>query len=219
MLFLEWVKMKQRTGFSPIALIVGEQRVGKTCTALYFAEELDKDFDIDKQMFFDVYSYAKATQKYNKKVLVLDEAGIELDTYRYSDFRQRAFSHIIQSQAYKNNTLLIVLPHAVDIAKCHRRHVKALMVVTSRRVVKWYMPFVYYNNMNDDDIKEKYLSITPNLPLPSKGVFEHYKSKFEKQIKGKILENEIAMMESKFNRELEKTTKQSHRVHLPPMKV
>ena len=130
---LDWAKNRIRRGFSPIILVVGKQRTGKTCTALLFASQIDKEFDVDKQMFFDVVSFAKAVNKYRRKVLILDEAGIELDSYRYSDTRQRAFSHIIQSQAYKQNTLFLVLPHSNDLAKCHRRHIDGYVIIPNRR--------------------------------------------------------------------------------------
>ena len=61
--------------------------------------------------------------------------------------------------------------------------------------------------MNDDEIYESFLAWTPNVPLPPKHLYDKYRTKYEKQIKGKILENEIAMMERKYNAELEKTMK------------
>ena len=196
-----WAKARVYRGFAPIILIVGKQRMGKTCLALLFAYLLDKKFSPDKYMFFDILSFAKATNKYNKKILLLDEAGIELDTYRYSDVRQRCFSHIVQSQAYKQHTLFIVLPHASDLAKCHRKYVDALIVVNRRGGYIMYRPFVDYWDMNDIDINVRKMEEIYDIPLPPQHLFLEYKRKFEKQIKKGIIEGEIDKLDKYFAKE------------------
>lgn len=194
-LFLSWAKHRIRTGYCPIILIVGKQRAGKTCMALKLAYELDHNFNVEEQLFFDVMSFAKAVKKYNRKVLVLDEAGVELDTYRYSDVRQRCFSHIIQSQAYKQNTLFIVLPHGTDLAKCHRKNIDVLMVIPTRGAYFCYKPNIRYWDLNDLDIRTKKMEMCYNVPLPPNHIFMAYKSKFEKQVKIDILDSEINKLE------------------------
>jgi hypothetical protein len=195
-IFLEWVRSRIRMGFSPIVLIVGKQRQGKTCMALRMAYEIDPNFDVKKQMFFDVITYAKAVDKYKRKILILDEAGIELDTYRFSDVRQRCFSHLIQSQAYKQNTLFIVLPHASDLAKCHRKHVDSLMVIPFRGSYIFYSPRVAYYDMNEINFMVKKIEHILQVPLPPSHLFNEYKTQYEKQIKQDILEKEIDKLDA-----------------------
>lgn len=190
-IFIEWVKNRIRKGFSPIILIVGKQRIGKTCLGLRLSYEIDRNFDCDKQLFFEVRQFAKSVRKYDNKVLLLDEAGIELDSYRYSDARQRCFSHIVQSQAYKQNTLFIVLPHSSDLAKCHRKYVDALIVVMGRGTYTMYKPSVPYWDMNDIDFRTKKIEIVIDVPLPPDHIFNAYKNKFEKQVKEGIIDAEI----------------------------
>lgn len=199
-ILLPWARNRVRRGFAPIILIVGKQRMGKTCLGLRLASELDSNFNVDKQMFFDVISFAKATSKYNKKVLIVDEAGIELDTYRYSDVRQRAFSHIVQSQAYKQNTLFMILPHSSDLARCHRKYVDALLVIPSRGRYIFYRPTVDYWDMNEIDIRTMKMEEISNVPLPPDHLFNAYKSKYEKQIKQGIMEGEIDKLEATLNK-------------------
>lgn len=194
-IFLEWARNRIRKGFSPIILIVGKQRTGKTCLALLFAYMLDSNFDPDKQMFFDVVSFAKAVNKYHNKVLILDEAGIELDSYRYNDTRQRAFSHIIQSQAYKQNTLFLVLPHSNDLAKCHRRHIDAYVVVPYRRQYIFANPYISYWNLNEIDIRARKIEHIYHVPLPPSHLYAAYKKRFEAQIKQGILEGELEKLD------------------------
>ena len=199
-IFLDWARFRIRAGFSPIILIVGKQRMGKTFAALTFASWLDKTFDPEKQMFFDILSFAKAVNKYNNKVLILDEVGVELDTYRYSDARQRAFSHIVQSQAYKQNTLFLVLPHSSDLARCHRKYVDALIVIPARRMAIMYMPSVFYHDMNEIDIRTRKATVMVGVPLPPQHLLELYKQRYEKQIKQGIMINEIEKLEIFMNK-------------------
>lgn len=199
-LSISWTKNRIKRGFSPVILIVGKQRMGKTFTALTWAYAVDKNFNPEKQMFFDILSFAKAMQKYNNKVLILDEAGIELDTYRYSDMRQRAFSHIVQSQAYKQNTLLLVLPHASDMAKCHRKYVDALAVIYARGCAIVYKPVIRYWDMNDIDIKSRKMEIISEIPLPPSWLINEYKSRYEKQIKQGIMDSELDRLDKFINK-------------------
>lgn len=199
-IFLEWAVNRVRRGFAPIILVVGKQRMGKTCTALSLAYELDPDYDPDKQMFFEVVTFAKAVNKYRKKILILDEAGIELDTYRYSDVRQRCFSHIVQSQAYRQNTLFLVLPHSSDLARCHRKYVDALLVIPNRASYIMYRPSIQYFNMNDIDIFTKKIEWVIDLPLPPEHIYNKYKSKYESQIKQGILDMELEKLDNMLNK-------------------
>lgn len=194
-IFLEWTKNRIRKGFSPIILIVGKQRSGKTCLALLFAHLLDKDFDPEKQMFFDVVSYAKAVNRYRRKVLILDEAGIQLDSYRYNDTRQRAFSHIIQSQAYKQNTLLLCLPMPQDLAKCHRRNIDAYIIVPRRGQYIFGYPYLSFWNLNEMDMRAKKIEHIFRVPLPPAYLYDAYKKKFETQIKQGILQGELEKLD------------------------
>ncbi len=209
-IFITWVRNRIRRGFSPIVLVVGEQRIGKTCMALKLASMIDKNFSVEKQMFFDIISFARAVDKYKKRVLIVDEAGIELDTYRFSDIRQRCFSHIVQSQAYKQNTLFIVLPHSSDLAKCHRKYVKALLVVSGHGTYIFYRPFVPYWDMNEIEFKSRKIEYIYDVPLPPDYLYNAYKDKFEKQIKQDILEKEI----DKLDRWLEKD-KPKQKLNIP----
>ncbi len=205
-LILHFIEGRRKRGFAPIVLIVGKQRMGKTCLALLLAYLLDRNFDVNKQMFFDVLTFAKAVDKYDNKILILDEAGVELDSYRYSDVRQRCFSHIVQTQAYKRNTLFIVLPHASDLAKCHRKYVDALLVVTRRGGYVLYKPNIQYWDMNTIDIRTMKMEYGVGLPLPPKHLYEEYKKSFEKQIKEDILVKEIDKLD-KFMQNLQKPPK------------
>lgn len=195
-LFTQWARARVKRGFAPIVLIVGKQRMGKTCTGLTLATELNPKFNPATDMFFDILSFAKAVNKYSRKILILDEAGIELDTYRYSDVRQRCFSHIVQSQAYKQNTLFIVLPHSSDLAKCHRKYVDALLVIPRRSTYIMYQPRVEYWDMNEIDIRVQKMEEIHDIPLPPPHIFNVYKSKYEKQIKEGIMDAEIERLDA-----------------------
>lgn len=195
-MFVTWARNRIRRGYCPIVLVTGEQRSGKTCLALRFAYDLDPDFNPDEQLFFKVIDFAKAVMTKTRKVLVLDEAGIELDRFRYADARARCFSHVVQTQAYKQNTLFIVLPHNSDIAKCHKPYIKMLLVVRGHGHYKAYIPTTRYWDMNDMIITTKMIEEVYDVPLPPEYIYTAYKERYEKQIKEDILKGEISKLEN-----------------------
>jgi len=198
-LFLTWARNRINRGYCPIVLITGKQRSGKTCLALELAYELDKNFNPDAQLFFKVIAYARAVMQNNNKILLLDEAGIELDRFRYADARARCFSHVVQTQAYKQNTLFIILPHNSDIAKCHKPYIDMLIVVRGHGHYIAYIPRTKYWDMNDMMITTKKIEEVYNVPLPPEHIYQNYKQRYEKQIKVDILEGEIKKLEGILN--------------------
>ena len=198
-MFVTWARNRIKRGYCPIVLVTGEQRSGKTCMALKFAYDLDPNFNPDEQLFFKVIDFAKAVMTKTRKVLVLDEAGIELDRFRYADARARCFSHVVQTQAYKQNTLFVVLPHNSDIAKCHKPYIKMLLVVLGHGHYKAYIPRTRYWDMNDMIITTKMIEDVYDVPLPPEHIYNAYKERYEKQIKYDILQGEINKLEDVLN--------------------
>jgi len=108
-LLLDYIKYQRKNGFSPILLFTGKQRMGKTSLAMATAEAIDPGWDPATNMMFKIEDFADAYDKLNNQILILDEAGISLDPYEHASITQRVYSHIVQTQAYKQNIVFLVL--------------------------------------------------------------------------------------------------------------
>lgn len=183
-----------RRGYAPIVLFVGRQRSGKTAAALTYAYEFDKDFDVDKQMIFNIADFIEAVWKFNKKVIILDEVGTYLDPTMHLQLQQRAYAHIIQSQAYKQNIIFLVTPHAHDFGKYHRKDVDSIVRIVGRNkngaIAKISAVYTDYADLNEIKMWRKEMEIVSNIPLPPKHIWDAYINKYQSQQKEEILERE-----------------------------
>lgn len=200
-ILFSYLKNQLKRGYSPIVLFVGKQRVGKTAMALKFAYDLNPDFDLDKDLFFEVEKFAHAVYESNQRVLVLDEAGIELDPELHQSVAQRVYSHIVQSQAYKQNIVFICLPFASEIGKAHRKHVHAVAWVVAHGVYKLYSSSSWAASMSNVPPRLMHLETISDVPLPPAHIWEKYKTSHQHAFKQKILETEIAKINAKRERD------------------
>lgn len=190
-LFFDWIRKEVRMGYSPFILVVGRQRTGKTALALRMAWEIYKKFDIDKHLFFDIPSFAHAIDKYSQKVLVMDEVGTSLDPVERFNMAQRVYNHIVQSQAYKNNVIFLILPFASEIGKVHRKHVNAIIDVKARGIYRFNKVLQWHSDLSQKPPPVMHIQTIVNMPLPPAHIWDLYKNKYEKQMKQSILSNEI----------------------------
>ena len=194
MITIIYLRNMLRKKKSPIILICGRRRMGKTMLALRLAEEIQPDFDIKNQMFFEVSKFAHAINKYENKVLIMDEGGIELDPMRAFETKQIVYSHIVQSQGYKNNLIFLVLPVAIDFGKRHRYHVDAVIEVKGHGSFTLYRCNKWLANLNYSKITQERIESIKGVPLPSHHIKEYYLKVIEKDMKKTILEKEISKL-------------------------
>src|SRR4030042_2149414 len=123
-----WLRREKRKGFAAIVVFCGRQRSGKTAMAMTIAAEVDPNFSYDR-VCADVMEFAKAYQKYNKTVIILDEASTSLYVYDWNSLFQKVFSIINDTQAFKQNIVFICLPMVHKLGKIHRYDVDAIVQV------------------------------------------------------------------------------------------
>lgn len=185
-----------RAKFSPIVLFVGEQRTGKTQTALRYAYDLqprltgDK-FDFNLQFTSNATDFILQYNKCSNKILIFDETGADLDSYRSADAINRIFSHVIDSQAYKLNPVFLCLPFAVDFPKSHRKHVDAVVHIIRRGVHSIYATFSWHANLNDTKIRMLKIQTVINSPMPPKWLSDLYAKDKQVEEKEKIMDAQI----------------------------
>jgi hypothetical protein len=192
-ILIDYLTNQKRLGFSPIVLFTGRQRMGKTALAMRIASEIDPDWNPNEYMMFRIEDFAEAYNKHNGKILILDEAGVSLDPYEHMSIQQRVYSHIVQTQAYKQNIVFLALPFASEIGKNHRKHVDAIVEVIWRGVYKLYRTSSWRSDLSQKPPRLELMEIVGGVPLPPKHIWDWYAGEGQKIYKENImgLQNEI----------------------------
>ncbi len=139
-------------GFSPIIIVCGGQRMGKSFVAIWLSNIImnffhDKDFDIENNVFYDPIESVKRIGETDRQPILIDEAGTYLHKTEWYNRVVKAMDRIIQTQGYKSNCYIFVSPFGSDIAKTFRKHfdfqlyVRKKGVVITRQIPKKYDAF------------------------------------------------------------------------------
>lgn len=193
-LLIKFIRKQVKKGFAPIILFVGRQRMGKTFLALLVSYIIDKNFDPNIFLTNDVEKLCEIYDKYEKKIIVFDEAGTTLDPVEHANAHQRVFNHIVESQAYKNHTLLLCVPYSSEIAKKHQKHVNAVVWVNRRGGYKLYSTFSWFPDFSQKPPRLELMEDVYGVPMPPKHIMDYYTNQGQKAYKESILANEIARL-------------------------
>lgn len=199
LILLDGLISKLKHGYSPILLVVGEQRSGKTFYAIWLAEQLEKSFNVDTGLVTSIDDFCKTFSKARQKVIILDEAGVSLDPMRSAEVTQRVYSHIIQSQAVRQNLVILVLPCASDFGHQHKVHIYAETEVLGHNknglMIRNYVLRKWRANPNDVDINIRHLETKRDIPKPSKENERKYLDVKQMVDKDSILNSETMRLE------------------------
>ncbi len=159
LIFLIKIFKRIKKGYSPLLLIVGKQRVGKSFIAVYisyiFMEMLSKEFnpkDISKFTFYDPIESIRRLNEKEKEPVIIDEAGSILTKREWYKKSHIALDKIIQTQGYKSNLYLFVSPFAIDIDKTFQKHFDFLIRVDDRGNFKVYQLFKKYDELRPERV-------------------------------------------------------------------
>lgn len=145
------IKRMQR-GFSPIVMICGGQRMGKSFVAIWLSNVLmqyfhSRQYPVKENTFYDPIESIRRITTTDKQPILIDEAGTFLNKTEWYDRVVKAMDKIIQTQGYKSNCYIFVSPFGSDIAKTFRKHfdfqlfVRKKGIVVARQIPKKYDSF------------------------------------------------------------------------------
>lgn len=198
-LVLTYIENQIKKGYSPIVLFVGRQRTGKTACAMRFAWELDHKWT-PELMTYKIEDFVNLYDKYNNKIIILDEASVPLDPYEHANITQRVYKHVIDTQAYKQNIVFLVLPFARGIGKQHRDHVN---VIVNMRGRGYYQAKAVLSRHDDLSFRVPWTMIIEEvwgIPLPPKEIWEQYKLGGQAVYKQNIMEMQKQMLQRKLQK-------------------
>jgi hypothetical protein len=148
-----------KKGFSPMILIVGKQRMGKSTFALWLGNKIiryfhHKPLDPSRNTFYDPIKVVKKLNEIQKEVIIVDEAAAVVNAKEYYSKMHIALEKIVATQGYLANTYIFVAPFSSDIAKAFRKHFNYLVFIRRRgvAVVK--------------EIPKKYDDLQGHIPKP-----------------------------------------------------
>lgn len=203
-LILEYITKKMRKGHSPLIIVCGPTRTGKTALALKFASMIDKTFNVEKQMFFKIQDFARALAESNNKCLILDEAGVTLDPLEFQSVQQKVYNHLIQTQAFRTNCIFLVLPMARGIGKMHRDYVNAVVEVFARGCYKLYRTSIWHSDLSYKPPRLTHLETVVGVPLPPPEIWKPYLDFGQAAYKNTILDIQTAILEKKYGGVIQK---------------
>lgn len=186
-ILITYLKSQIKKGYAPIVLFCGRQRTGKTALAMRIATEINADWS-PEMMTYKIENFADIYNKFDKQIIILDEAGVTLDPYEHATIQQRVYNHIIQTQAYKQNIVFLVLPFASEIGKQHRKHVDAIVEVVGRGTYKLYRTQSWRSDLSNKPPRLEIIEIVSGVPLPPARIWDWYKSEGQKVYKESIMQ-------------------------------
>ena len=106
-------------------LAVGNPRTSKSYCAMkiaeMYSEKLGQKFDVEKQLTFsDVKKFMIWSQNAENSIFILDETGTSLAPDMFWSLQQRIMRRFVQTQGFRKNVLIWVLPSIVFIQKGFR---------------------------------------------------------------------------------------------------
>lgn len=112
-----------------VILVQGETQSGKSTATQYLMDCLSlrkfgKLWDYTEFCAKSFETFMDMVDKYNDKLIVYEEASKDIDINTYWDNLNRFFNLILQTQGYKHNTYVLVMPSSLGISKRQRRYIK-----------------------------------------------------------------------------------------------
>ena len=149
-----------KKGFSPIILVVGSQRIGKSFVAVWIGFRImrffhrERQFDIKRNTFYDPLQAIQRLEDLNMEPVIIDEAGAMLNKSEWYQKISIALDKIIQTMGFLSNTYIFVSPFGADVAKSFRKHFDYIVYVRRRGaiVVK--------------EVPKKYDDLSGKMPKP-----------------------------------------------------
>ncbi len=187
------IMKKHEAGKSPIILITGELGNGKTMAGIGIARSIHKkihgtaDWDMKGNIFHDVRTFVRKMFTAESQILLFDEAGVTLNAKEFWSKFNTAFYKVIQTQRFKNNIYIIILPIAMSLARDHRRMIDFKLEMVKKRYAKVWLVKKKWSAMKGDELQDIWIGHI-QLPLIPKKIVKAYK-KIEIREKGLILDD------------------------------
>lgn len=197
-------------GFSPIVLICGKQRVGKSFFAIWLAYKIlhyfkpDLKFNTDRNVFYDPAKSIDAINRLSLEPIIIDEAGSLHNRHEWYAKVNIVFDKVLQTQGYKSNMYIFISPFGGDLVKGLRKHVDFLVYLRKRGIAIVKKIPKRYDELSDiipRPYRVEQIKIELNsVPTEVWKEYERYSFKIKEELNKKFLE-EILQSQNKMKRD------------------
>jgi len=189
------ILFRKQINMNTFILIVGNPRTSKSYCAMKIAEvyldKVGKQFDIEKQLTFsDVKKFLMWSQGAENSMFILDETGTSLSPDMFWSLQQRIMRRFVQTQGFRKNVLIWVLPSIVFIQKGFR--FMSNYAIRTLRQGSAEINKIVVNQLIGKGYPERIETL--NYSFPDKEICKRYEE-MKKEWNDKELENDILFME------------------------
>lgn len=213
--FLSKILKRIKAGYSPLILICGNQRKGKSFIGVWlcytFMKMMDKDYNPIKNTFYDPVKAVDDLGDVNKEAWLIDEAGSIVHRREWYKKTNIALDKIIQTQAYKTMLYIFISPFASDIDKTFHKHFDFIFRVDDRGRFKVFQIFKKFDEFNQekairrmflDDVKLTLKDVPTDIWKTYQNYSIEQKEEIRKTVFKKEKEKEITDPFKKLRKEL-----------------
>lgn len=200
--FLDYIFKRINAGFSPLIVICGSQRIGKSFIGVWLCYLMNsltgKKYNPEKNTFYKPIEAIKDLENKFKDSLLIDEAGDVLDAREWYEQTHQALKSIINTQAYKTMMYIFISPFVIDIDKAFRKHFDFMIRVHGKGKFKVFRYVKKYDATNDNKVVTRLFLDECIIDLNNvpKDIWKRY-LKFSIEEKEKIRFRRVEKAESK----------------------
>ncbi len=168
--FLGKMLIQMNRGFSPLIMICGKQRVGKSFVSQliikWVLEAFSKydTYDPTKRCFYEPKDMIRRLGDMYEDVANVDEAGSIMGRRQWYDQIHSVLEKIIQTQGYKTMCYIFISPFGIDIDKVFVKHFDFIIRVDYRGKFKVFRTIKRYDELNNYKMIKLFMDdVTYNL--------------------------------------------------------
>lgn len=200
--FLAKILKRIKAGYSPLILICGNQRKGKSFIGVWlcflFMNLMNKKYDPTKNTFYDPIKAVDDLGDVNKEAWLIDEAGSIIHRREWYKKTNIALDKIIQTQAYKTMLYIFISPFASDIDKTFHKHFDFILRVDDRGRFKAFQIFKKFDEFNQEKaVRRMFLDdirvTLKDVPKDIWDTYQKYSIEQKEEIRKTVLPREKEM--------------------------
>lgn len=178
-------------GYSPIVIICGKQRVGKSFIGVWLCMLMmslyNKRYDPTMHTFYDPIKSTESIDSLNKVPLMIDEAGSILSKREWYSKTHAVLDTAVQTAGYKSLLWIFISPFTSDIDKLFVKHFDFQLKVVDRGHYKAFQINKRYDQFtNEKAISRLFLDdVRLNLKDVDNAIWQRY-LKYSKTEKKKM---------------------------------
>ncbi len=225
---MPWIRDRIARNQNVLGLFIGPTGSGKSYSAMELARSIDSTFLPNKSVYFDVLPFIQEVVRGNLQrgnSLILDDAGVFMNSRDWQSIQNRAISVVAQSFRYRNLITFITVPKWDYIDAQTRGLFNIIFVATHQQgVFKIFIPKEVHKTLKQADTFLTY----PRVPKPNSRIYkpitvktaryrlvldniaQEYEAKraiMIQRIQNEILEELEAAINNKNNKEVDKAAK------------